>query len=239
MATATTVVILREDLSIPGEAYGGEGRCKPAALQRRLFHLLDEAKPDVVVLDLSRTPGRGVATISTIQRLSSVPILAVCASDASCAHDYRLAGAADCITAPLDILKFNQALQRIVQRADDRAAVPRAQEVDVIAFAGINFHLQKNLLIGSAGARARLTTVESRLLKHFVVNPWEIHSRATLARPLYGKRCPLTDRAVEVAVNRLRTKLQSVGVAGERLIKTEHRRGYRFVSNASLESGTE
>ena len=149
MATATTVVILRDDLSIPGEAHGEEGRFEPAALERRLFHLLDEAEPDVVVLDLSRTPGRGVETISTIQRLSPVPILAVCAPDALCVHDYRLAGAADCIAAPLDILKFNQALQRIVQRSDGRATAPRAQEVDAVAFAGITFHLQQNLLVRS------------------------------------------------------------------------------------------
>jgi DNA-binding response OmpR family regulator len=237
VATATTVVIVRDDFSIPGEAYGEEGQPAPSALERRLFNLLGETKPDVVVLDLSRAPGAGVATIAKIRRLSPVPILAVCARGARRASDYRKAGAADCIAAPVDIVTFNQALQRIVRRAraDSRAATPSPEEADAVAFAGISFLPRKNLLIGSTGARARLTTAESRLLKHFVGNPWQIHSRAQLAEPLYGDRCPATDRAIEMTVARLRTKLRSVGEAAEHLIKTEHRRGYRFVSDTSME----
>ena len=237
MATATTVVIVREDLSIPGEAYGNESPPEPAVLERRLFNLLGEAKPDVVVLDLSRAPGKGVETIAKIRRVSAVPILAVCGDDAKRASDYRRAGAADCIIAPIDIVKFNQALQRIVLQAeaDRRAAAPSVQDADAVAFAGISFLPGRNLLVGSTGACARLTTAESRLLKHFVGNPWQIHSRAELAEPLYGGRCPATNRAIEMAVARLRSKLRSVDTAAEQLIKTEHRRGYRFVSNTSPE----
>jgi DNA-binding response OmpR family regulator len=237
MATATTVVIVREDLSIPGEAHGDEHRPDPAVLERRLSNLLGEAKPDVVVLDLSRAPGKGVETIAKIRRLSPVPILAVCARGSRRASEYRKAGAADCIVAPVDIIKFNQALQRIVRcgESESRAAPPCPEEADAVAFAGISFLPRKKLLVGSTGACARLTTAESRLLKHFVGNPWQIHSRAQLAEPLYGNRCPGTDRAIEMTVARLRTKLRSVGGAAEHLIKTEHRRGYRFVSDTSME----
>ena len=237
MATATTVVIVREDLSIPGEAHGGETQPDPAVLERRLFNLLGEAKPDVVVLDVSRAPDKGVQVIAKIRRLSKVPILAVCAQGAGRASEYRQTGAADCITAPVDIVKFNQALQRIVRRADadSRTMAPRPEEADAVAFAGISFLPQKKLLVGSTGARARLTAAESRLLKHFIGNPWQIHSRAQLAEPVYGDRCPTTDRAIEMTVARLRGKLRSVGEAAEHLIKTEHRRGYRFVSDTSLE----
>jgi DNA-binding response OmpR family regulator len=237
MATATTVVIVREDLSIPGEAHGGEAQPDPAVLERRLFNLLGEAKPDVVVLDVSRAPDKGVQVIAKIRRLSKVPILAVCTQGARRASEYRQAGAADCITAPVDIVKFNQALQRIVRRADadSRTVAPRPEDADAVAFAGISFLPQKKLLVGSTGARARLTAAESRLLKHFIGNPWQIHSRAQLAEPVYGDRCPTTDRAIEMTVARLRGKLRSVGEAAEHLIKTEHRRGYRFVSDTSLE----
>jgi len=56
-----------------------------------------------------------------------------------------------------------------------------------------------------------------------------------LAEALYGKHRPATDRAIDVVVNRLRTKLRSIGESTQHLIKTEFRRGYRFVSDISAE----
>jgi len=56
-----------------------------------------------------------------------------------------------------------------------------------------------------------------------------------LAEALYGKHRPATDRAIDVVVNRLRTKLRTVSESTEHLIKTEFRRGYRFVSDISVE----
>ena len=68
-------------------------------------------------------------------------------------------------------------------------------------------------------------------MTHFATNPWEIQTRLALAEALYGKHRPATDRAIDVVVNRLRTKLRSIGEPTQHLIKTEFRRGYRFVSD--------
>jgi DNA-binding response OmpR family regulator len=234
MPAATTIVVAREDFSIPGgEDREASVQPEPGSLENRFFSLLRDAKPDVVVLDLSRANGSGVGMILKIRRQSSVPILVVCDGDAECVQDYRIAGAAECIASPVDVVTLNEVLQQIVRVNGQTNSQQPAREAEVLSFSGINFRPHQNLLCGTNGLKARLTTAESRLLSHFAANPWEIQTRVVLAEALYGKHRPATDRAIDVVVNRLRSKLRSIGEATEHLIKTEFRRGYRFVSDTS------
>jgi two-component system OmpR family response regulator len=232
MPAATTIVVAREDFSIPGGEDREAGRkLDPGALEHRFFNLLREAKPDVVVLDLSRANGSGAGIILKIRRQSSVPILVVYAPGVECEKDYRRAGAAGCIAGPVDIVTLNEVLQQIVRVSSPTTPQP-AREAEVLSFAGVSFKPHQNLVCGPGGATVRLTSAECRLLAHFAANPWEIQTRAVLAQALYGKHPPATDRAIDVVVNRLRTKLRSIGESTQHLIKTEFRRGYRFVSDA-------
>jgi two-component system, OmpR family, response regulator len=230
MAAATTIIIAREDFSIPGgEEPDTQG--DPAARENRFFNLLRQAKPDVVVLDLSRANGSATGIIVKIRRQSSVPILVVCEPGAQRERDYRVAGAAECIASPVDVVALNEVLQQIV-RVNGQASAPPAREADALSFAGVTFRPHQNLICAPDGSKVRLTTAEGRLLTHFATNPWEVQSRLALAEALYGKHRPATDRAIDVVVNRLRTKLRSIGEPTQHLIKTEFRRGYRFVSDA-------
>lgn len=240
MPTATTIVVAREDFSIPGGDVGleTEQTVGPAAHEARFFSLLNEAKPDVVVLDLSGANGNGVDTILRIRRRSTVPILVICEADAPSARDYRIAGAAECIGAPVDVMTLNQALQHIVRvtRAAEVRVPREPREPGAIAFAGLHFRPQQNIIIGDHGEQVRLTSAENRLLSHLAANPWQVQSRTTLAEALYGRHRPATDRAIDVLVNRLRKKLDPIGESARDLIKTEFRRGYRFVSDVSAET---
>jgi two-component system, OmpR family, response regulator len=231
--TATTIVVAREDFSIPGGEDLPEDRRKPVALEHRFFTLLRDSRPDVVVLDLSRDDGDGAEVILKVRRQSSVPILVVVGDEPGCEEEYRNAGAAECIRGPVDLVAFNQVLQRLT-RTTGQAATP-ARKADAFGFAGISFRPHQNLIVAANGKHTALTTAESRLLAHFTANPWETQTRAALAEALYGKHRPATDRAIDVVVNRLRAKLRSIGGATQDLIKTEFRRGYRFVSDAAVE----
>jgi len=232
MPAATTIVVAREDFSIPGGEERAGAAAAPGALEDRFFTLLREAKPDVVVLDLSRANGDGVEVIHKVRLHSSVPILVVCPPNrADSAQTFRGAGAAECIASPVDVVTLNEVLQQIVRV---NSAAP-AREAALLSFGGIEFRPHQNLVCGADGSQARLTTAECRLLAHFAANPWETQTRVILAEALYGKHRPATDRAIDVVVNRLRTKLRSVGQSTEFLIKTEFRRGYRFVSDTSVD----
>src|ERR1700730_11247396 len=158
MPAATTIVVARDDFSIPGggDHHDGDNHPEPVALENRFFNLLRESKPDVVVLDLRQANGDGVGMILKIRRQSSVPILVVCGQDNPCAQDYRFAGAAECIASPVDVVAFNEVLQQIV-RVNGQAAPSSPREADAIEFSGATFRPHQNMMLGAGGKAVHLT----------------------------------------------------------------------------------
>jgi DNA-binding response OmpR family regulator len=114
MGSAATIVLARADLSIPGAPEGAVSSAGHAdARHSRFFSLVSDSRPDVIVLDLRGAARSGIDTILTVRRRSAVPILVVC-DPGQPAKEYRTAGAADCISGPVDILRFYQSIERIV-----------------------------------------------------------------------------------------------------------------------------
>src|SRR2546423_13928931 len=98
---ASTIVVAREDLSIPGTADTGNGVAQSASdIEARFFNVVRQFNPDVVVLDLTGSPSNGTATILKIRRRTGVPILAVCEANYPLVREYFLAGAAESMPAP-------------------------------------------------------------------------------------------------------------------------------------------
>jgi two-component system, OmpR family, response regulator len=233
MSGATTILVAREDFSIPGAPDAPPVGNGAAGHEAHFFELLRASNPDAIVLDFSRGAGTGVETILKIRQQSTIPIVVVCNSEDPAAREYRIAGAVECILAPVDLLVLNQTLQQI--KKVTRLTQPQTMRIaDAVAFAGLVFHPYQNLLTDVGGASTRLTSSESRLLSLFVSRPWALHTRAEVGEMLYGRHRPTSDRAIDVVVNRLRKKLVSLcGPNGQSLIKTEFRRGYMLVSDVS------
>jgi DNA-binding response OmpR family regulator len=209
------------------------GRDRPGSVQAHFFDLISRSSPDVIVLDFSRAPVAGTNTILTVRRRTDVPILVVCSPEQPEMEDYRIAGAADCIAAPVDIVSLNQTIQRIV-RVRGRGRPVSSRAPDNFRFAGLSFYPGRNLLNGSAGNSIDLTTSEARLLTHFVSRPWALCTRSEIAELLYGPEHSVGDRAIDVVVNRLRKKLVLAGgVDAEQLIKTEFRHGYLLAADVT------
>ncbi len=234
MSAATTILFAREDLSIPGGAeIGIAGHDRADTVQAHFFELISRSSPDVIVLDFSRAPAAGTDTILTVRRHTEIPILVVCSPEQSEIEDYRIAGAADCISAPVDIVVLNQTIQRIV-RVRGRGRPVSSRAPDNFRFAGVCFYPGRNLLTGPAGNNIDLTTSEARLLTHFVSRPWTLCTRREIAELLYGFEHSVGDRAIDVVVNRLRKKLVLAGgIDAEQLIKTEFRHGYLLAADVA------
>lgn len=244
---ASTIVVAKGDLSIPGAASPpGDATDSLADIEAHFFNVLREHQPDVVVLDI-RDAGdvhgsaeRGIAAILKVRRRSAIPIVAVCAAEDPAMREYCLAGAAECMQAPVDIMLLNQTVQKIIQlskAAPSAALRPKNGPLQTVSFAGLVLYPHENLLVGANGMNAKLTTSENRVLLHFVSNPWTLCSRNVIAETLYGSRRPSSDRAVDVIVTRLRKKIAMLaGPTAQRLIKTEFRRGYVFVSEVSWDA---
>jgi DNA-binding response OmpR family regulator len=234
MSAATTILFAREDLSIPGAADAGTpGRDRPGWVQAHFFDLISRSNPDVIILDFSRAPEIGTDTILTVRRRTDIPILVVCNSQQPEIEDYRIAGAADCIAAPVDIVSLNQTIQRIM-RVRGSGRPPPHPAPEIFRLAGMSFDPRRNLLTGQTGQRVDLTTSEARLLRHFASYPWTLCTRAEIAELLYGSEHSVGDRAIDVVVNRLRKKMAlASGIDGEQLIRTEFRRGYLLMADVA------
>jgi two-component system OmpR family response regulator len=234
MSAATTILFAREDLSIPGGAEVGiPGSDRPGSLQTHFFDLVSRSSPDVIVLDFSQAPAAGTNTILTVRQRTEIPILVVCSPEQPEIDDYRIAGAADCIAAPVDIVSLNQTIQRIV-RVRGRGRPVSSRAPDNFRFAGVSFFPGRNLLNRPAGNNIDLTTSEARLLTHFASRPWTLCTRSDIGELLYGPEHSVGDRAIDVVVNRLRKKLVLAGgTDAKQLIKTEFRRGYLLAADVA------
>jgi two-component system, OmpR family, response regulator len=235
MSVATTIIFARADLSIPGAPESASPIANQAdAIRRHFFDLLVRSQPNVIVLDYSGAPADGINTILAIRRRTDIPMLLVCDPVDSRIQEYRIAGANDCILAPVDILSLNQAIQRIilVTRRDVASSVRGFPEK--IEFAGISFCPRRNLLVGKDGSTVILTGSEGRLLTHFASLPWTLLARSDIGELLYGPEHTVGDRAIDVVINRLRKKLVSAGgPEAEHLIRTEFRRGYMLATDVA------
>ena len=209
------------------------GHDRSDMVQAHFFDLINRSSPDVIVLDFSGAPAAGANTILKVRRRTDVPILVVCSPEQPEMEDYRIAGAADCIAAPVDIVRLNQTIQRIV-RVRGRGRPVSSRAPDNFRFAGVCFYPGRNLLTGPAGNNIDLTTSEARLLTHFVSRPWTLCTRGEIAELLYGPEHSVGDRAIDVVVNRLRKKLVLAGgIDAEQLIKTEFRHGYLLAADVA------
>jgi two-component system OmpR family response regulator len=234
MSAATTILFAREDLSIPGGAeIAARGHDRADKVEAHFFELISRSSPDVIVLDFSHAPAAGTNTILAVRRRTEIPILVVCSPEQPEIEDYRIAGAADCIAAPVDIVGLNQTIQRIVRvRGPGRPVSSRAP--DNFCFAGVCFSPGRNLLTGPGPNNIDVTTSEARLLTHFVSRPWTLCTRNEIVELLYGPEHSVGDRAIDVVVNRLRKKLVLAGgIDAEQLIKTEFRHGYLLAADVA------
>jgi len=116
MGSATTIVFARADLSIPDATVSCESSADHADnVQTRFFELVDDNNPDIIVLDFSAAPPSGSDTILSIRQRCPVPVLVVCEPGDPMTEEYRIAGAAECIFAPIDIPSLHRSIKRVLR----------------------------------------------------------------------------------------------------------------------------
>jgi two-component system OmpR family response regulator len=235
MATST-VVVAREDLSIPGALEpDNAGINSPEQVENQFFNILDQHKADAVVLDLMGSQGHGVAAIRRIQRGSAVPIVVLCPAEDKRMPAYRRAGALTCMSPPIDLSELKETILPSSRRNAPRPAAAAAGEPAAVSFAGLLLHPRDKRLTGPDGREVTLSEVEAGVLLHLAGTPGVIWPAQAIVESLDGARPSDADRAVPAIIAKLRKKLGSLGgPAAQRLIKTETGRGYVFAAEAAL-----
>jgi two-component system phosphate regulon response regulator OmpR len=175
---------------------------------------------DLLILDVMMPGETGFEFARTIRETSTVPILMLTARDGAESRITGLElGADDYVTKPFEPRELSLRIANILKRAKPAAAPP----VESVRFGPFVFH------IGRAELRQgeeviRLTDREREMLTVLAASPGETVPRAALA----GSGGTVSERAVDVQINRLRRKVER-DPANPLIVQTVRGIGYRLM----------
>ena len=187
---------------------------------------------DLILLDVMLPGMDGFEICRRIREKSSVPILMLTAREEETDKVFGLEiGADDYITKPFsmrELMARVQANLRRTRRPDPEAAKAEAQKPDIeigdIAIYDAAHDIKRR------GVSVDLTAREFALLRTMAASPDKVFSREELLSGVWGYEYVGDLRAVDVAVRRLREKLEE-DPAQPRYIITRRGVGYYFSSS--------
>jgi two-component system, OmpR family, phosphate regulon response regulator OmpR len=175
---------------------------------------------DLLILDVMMPGESGFDFAKSLRGSSSVPILMLTARDAAESRIKGLEmGADDYLSKPFEPRELSLRIANILKRAQP-AATPAAEQV---SFGPFVYHLARGELRRGEEA-IRLTDREREMLRILAATPGETVSRLALA----GNGGTISERAVDVQVNRLRRKIER-NPANPMFVQTVRGIGYRLV----------
>ncbi len=176
---------------------------------------------DLLVLDVMMPGETGFELAKSIRTTSTVPILMLTARDGAESRIEGLTlGADDYLSKPFEPRELSLRIASILKRARPAAAPP----VELVRFGPFVYHLARGEL--QKGEEViRLTDREREMLRILAATPGETVPRLALA----GNGGTVSERAVDVQVNRLRRKIER-DPANPLFVQTVRGIGYRLVS---------
>ena len=178
---------------------------------------------DLIILDVMMPGETGFEFAKSLRGTSDVPILMLTARDAAESRIEGLSlGADDYLSKPFEPRELSLRISNILNRAQPPAPAP----VESVRFGPFVYHLARGEL-RRGDEVIRLTDREREMLRILCASPGETVSRMALA----GNGDQVSERAVDVQVNRLRRKIEK-NPANPLFVQTVRGIGYRLVSAA-------
>lgn len=187
---------------------------------------LKTATPDICLVDLSLPDRDGLTLVHrlALEQGAVVIIISGRAQVQDRVTGLEL-GADDYIIKPFDP---SEVVARI--RARLRRGQPAAQTGQTARFDGWTAHFDSYSLMDDSGMETPFSHAEGEVLRLFLERPKRLISRAMMQEILGGAAGDSFDRAMDVRISRLRTKLRE-DPKNPRLIKTIYGAGYIFVGD--------
>jgi len=188
----------------------------------------------LVVLDLMLPGESGLDFARWLRSESAVPIVMLTAMGEETDRIVGLElGADDYVAKPFNPRELLARIRAVLRRVSE-AAEPRGQRAQVLRFAGWTLEPARRRLLNPSGVEVPLTAGEFDLMLAFAERPNRVLTRDMLLDLLRGRQAGPFDRAIDVAISRLRRKLEDDGRSAQ-LIKTV--RGGGYVLAATVERG--
>ena len=195
-----------------------------AALKR----VLPDPAFQVLLLDLMLPDANGLDLCRWVRATSNLPIIMLTAQGDPASRVVGLElGADDYLPKPFEPRELVARIHAVLRRAGPRAATTNTEVVTWLHFKGWAFDRLGRQLRSPQNVVVALSNAEFRLLAAFVDHPRRVLSRDRLLDLTRAPGVEVTDRAIDLAVSRLRQKLADPGREPE-LIRTERGEGYVF-----------
>ncbi len=189
------------------------------------LRLVEEHRPDLVLLDVGLPDIDGYGVLREIRAFSSVPVIMLTARDQPIDKVRGLEGGADdYIAKPFDHLELMARVRAVLRRLDVKAPTQRTA-----AYRKGSVEIDTDAHVARVeGAPVALTPTEWRILEQLVGNVGWVVPRERLAARIWGREEPADLDALRVFVRRLRSKLGD-DAAAPRYIETVRGLGYRLL----------
>ncbi|MCB2135927.1 MAG: response regulator transcription factor [Rhodobacteraceae bacterium] len=218
---------IRRMLSVALEEAGFRTSCFARATEFEAS--LKRTAPDVCLVDLGLPDRDGLALVHRLALESGAAIIII--SGRAQVQDRVTGlelGADDYIIKPFDpaeVVARIRARLRKGRSDGDRSA-------NTARFADWTAHFDRYILIGANGQEVPFSHAEGEVLRLFLESPKRLISRSQMQETLGGAAGESFDRAMDVRISRLRTKLGE-DPKNPRLIKTIYGAGYIFLGDVS------
>jgi two-component system OmpR family response regulator len=212
-------------------------RVSVAADGREMRRVLEEAKIDLIVLDLMLPGDSGLTLCGQLRATTTIPILMLTAVAEDTDRIIGLEmGADDYLPKPFNPRELLARIRAILRRAEDRPAAASSAAADaeiVLAFDGWTVQPGRRQVLDPGARPVDLTGGEFDLLLALVERPQRVLSRDRLLDLTKGRTASLFDRSIDVQIGRLRRKLENAAPGGGALIATVRGGGYMFTAGVT------
>lgn len=196
---------------------------------REMWHVLETAAIDLVILDIMLPGGNGLDLCRELRARTQVPIIMVTALGSDTDRIVGLEiGADDYLAKPFNPRELLARINAVLRRAQATTGHTGRRGGHVIAFDGWMLDTRRRELTNPAGVIVDLSTGEYDLLATFLDFPQRVLSRDQLMDSAKNRTATGHDRAIDIQVSRLRKKLDA-SEDGQAMIKTIRGTGYMFV----------
>ena len=188
------------------------------------IRLVQEASPDLIVLDVMMPEMDGLAACSRIREFSDIPIILLTAKtddmDKLMGFD---CGADDYLTKPFNILELKARIRALLRRSQSKE---KEFSETVLTIGTISLDLGARNAYRS-GQPVDLTAKEFDVIEFLMRNPNRVYSREALLDTIWLYEYRSDIRTVDVHIRRLREKLED-NPAEPNYIMTKWGVGYYF-----------
>ena len=239
MDTPSTILIVDDDRdirSLLADYLESNGyRALAAADGGAMWKILDEARPDLIVLDLNLPGDDGLTLCRKLRAGSSLPVIMLTARNEPLDRILGLEmGAADYLPKPFEPRELLARIRSVLRRSHAMPSNTPSENVQQMRFSGWTLDLTARHLLNPDGMVIMLSGAEFRLLRVFLEHPNRVLNRDQLLNLTQGRDADPFDRSIDIQISRLRQKLGE-DARMPQIIKTVRNGGYVLAGQVSVE----